>query len=40
MCALMMAAEALEVEGRVSPFLLTRLIHTAQPQAFKTIVGV
>ncbi|XP_070193053.1 receptor-type tyrosine-protein phosphatase epsilon-like isoform X2 [Littorina saxatilis] len=34
--AVMMAAEALEVEGNVSPFLLTRFIHMARPQAFRT----
>ena len=35
-----MAVEALEEEDRVSPFLLTRLIQAARPQAFKTAVSV
>ena len=40
LCGLMMAVEALEEEDRVSPFLLTRLIQAARPQAFKTAVSV
>ncbi|XP_076448672.1 receptor-type tyrosine-protein phosphatase alpha-like [Babylonia areolata] len=36
LCAVMMAVESLLEEGRTSPFLTARLIHTARPHAFST----